>query len=401
VTGSVAAVARPKVLIVSFIGVPGGSHNLWRHLVMDPSVRDAIQPHLLAPSAYREADPAPFADGKVVFHALTELAAPALGERLMRRMTGRAIPYATRWRTRLDDLRPDLVLFNLAGMGEINWCVPAGEACAALGIPYWLMLQHAQEDFHFADDDRTDAALALVQGAKRVLAVAERNRRALEHALGAALTNVERGVNGITAGVAEAGARVMKASPSQVKGTVRLLCLARFDPAFKGQDILLEALAAPDWRDRDWVLTLQGGGSHERLLRRLVARHGFTDAKVQLRPHASDISAVFAAHDLLIFPSRSEGSPFALAEGMAHGRPAVVTPVGGNDELVIEGKTGWVAASVTAEALRSALSRAWVARGAWPAAGYAAREHVVAGWSLANAHHALLDHLRRDAASRA
>ena len=399
-TGSAPAVARPKVLIVSFIGVPGGSHNLWRHFVMDASVRDAIESHLLAPLAYRDVDPAPFVDGNVTFHALTELAAPALGERLMRRMTGRAIPYATRWRTRLADLRPDLVMFNLAGMGDINWCVPAGEACAALGVPYWLVLQHAQEDFHFADDERTDAALALVQGAKRVLAVAERNRRALERALGAALSNIERGVNGITAAIAEAGARVMEASPVQIKGTVRLLCLARFDPAFKGQDILLEALASPEWRERDWVLTLQGGGSHERLLRRLVARHGFSDGKVTLRPHTSDISAVFAEHDLLIFPSRSEGSPFALAEGMAHGRPAVVTPVGGNDELVIEGKTGWVAASVTAEALRSALSRAWVARGAWPAAGFAAREHVVAGWSLAGAHRALLEHLRADTAPR-
>jgi glycosyltransferase involved in cell wall biosynthesis len=364
---------------------------------MDPPVRAAMTPMLLAPRTYRDADPAPFADGAVAFHAMTELAPPALGERLMRRMTGRAIPYVMRWRARLEGLRPDLVLFNLAGMGEINWCVPAGEACTALGIPYWLILQHAQEDFHFADDDRTDAALALVRGARRVFAVAERNRRALERALGAHLPNVHRGVNGITEAMAIAGARVMKASPVHVKGPVRLLCLARFDPAFKGQDILLEALAAPEWRDRDWVLTLQGGGSHERLLRRLVEQHRFGETKVQLRPHASDISAVFAAHDLLVFPSRSEGSPFALAEGMAHGRPAVVTPVGGNDELVVEGRTGWVSAAVTAEALRNALSRAWVARAAWPAAGFAAREHVLAGWSLAAAHRDLLEGLRADA----
>lgn len=389
--------ARPTVLVVSFLGAPGGAHNFWRHLVMDPAVGEAIAPALLAPRGYREADPTPFADGRIAFHPMTELAAPDLGERLMRRMMGRAIPYETRWRTRLDAIRPDLVLFNLAGMGEIDWCVPAGAACAALGIPYWLVLQHAQEDFHFADDARTDAALALARGARRVFAVAERNRRALERALGARLDNVERGVNGITAAMAAAGARVMQESPVQVKGPVRLLCLARFDPAFKGQDLLLEALAAPEWRDRDWVLTLQGGGSHERLLRRLVEQHRFGASKVQLRPHAADVSAVFAAHDLLVFPSRSEGSPFALAEGMAHGRPGVVTPVGGNDELVVEGRTGWVAATVTPEALRNALSRAWVARAAWPAAGHAAREHVLAGWSLAPAHRALLERVRADA----
>ena len=124
--------SKPRLLIVSFIGVAGGSHNFWRHLVADSAVREAIEPHVLAPRGYRTADPAAFADGVVTFHALTELAAPALGERLMRRMMGRAIPYATRWRTRLEAITPDLVLFNLAGMGEINWCVPAGEAYAAV-----------------------------------------------------------------------------------------------------------------------------------------------------------------------------------------------------------------------------------------------------------------------------
>lgn len=398
---------RPRVLIVSFIGVAGGSHNLWRHFVTDPAIQrpdgslvaatEAMELHFLAPRAYRDVDPAPFAAGKVAFHSLTELAPPAIAERFLRRVTGRPIPYETRWRARLESIRPDVILFNLAGMGEMNWCVPAGAAAAALGIPYWLILQHAQEDFHFADDDRTDAALALVKGAARVLAVAERNHRALERSLGAALPNVVRGVNGITASVAEAGARVMKESPVHVKGSARLLCLARFDPAYKGQDILLEALAAPEWRARDWVLTLQGGGSHERLLRRLVAQHGFDERKVVLRPHASDVSATFAASDLLVFASRSEGSPFALVEGMAHGRPAVVTPVGGNDELAIEGKTGWVAAAVTAEALRNALSRAWVARGAWPVAGHAAREHVMARWQLCPAHAQLLAWVGADA----
>ncbi len=116
-----------------------------------------------------------------------------------------------------------------------------------------------------------------------------------------------------------------------------------------------------------------------------------------LKGHSGDIGAAFAASDLLLFPSRSEGSPFALVEGMAHGRPAVVTPVGGNDELVIEGKTGWVASAATVEAFTAALSRAWVARAAWPAAGYAAREHVANGWALAEPHRKLAESLRADA----
>ena len=189
----------------------------------------------------------------------------------------------------------------------------------------------------------------------------------------------------------------MREHPLHTKGPVRLLCLARFDPAYKGQDLLLEALASPEWRGREWVLTLQGGGSHTRLLERLARSHGFDASRVVIKPHGADVSAAFAAADLLVFPSRSEGSPFALVEGMAHGRPAVVTPVGGNDELVLEGKTGWVANAVTVEALRAALSRAWVARAAWPVAGHAAREHVAAGWGLEGPHRSMLANVRADA----
>lgn len=388
--------AKPRVLIVSFIATPGGAHNLWRHFVMDPAHRDAFEFHVLAPRAYREADPAPFVDGRIAFHSMTELTPPPFRERLLRRMVGAEIPEATRWRTRLDAIEPDIVLFNLAGMGDMNWCVPAGEACASRVTPYWLVLQHAQEDYHFVDDDRTDAALTLARSARRLLTVSKRNHHALERALGTALANVEHAVNGVTAATLAAGERVMKEQAIHLKGPVRLLCLARFDPSFKGQDILLEALAAPDWRGREWVLTLQGGGTHARLLERLARSHGFDGSRVVLKPHSGDVSAAFAESDLLVFPSRSEGSPFALVEGMAHGRPAVVTPVGGNDELVLEGRTGWVAAAATEDALRAALSRAWVARAAWPAAGYAAREHVVKGWALEAPHQRLADSIRLD-----
>ena len=113
--------ARPRVLIVSFIGAPGGAHNLWRHFVMDPAIADRFEFHVLAPRAYRDADPAPFADGRVAFHALTELTPPPLRERLLRRMIGGAVPESTRWTTRLESLAPDLVFFILAGMGDINW----------------------------------------------------------------------------------------------------------------------------------------------------------------------------------------------------------------------------------------------------------------------------------------
>lgn len=387
--------ARPRVLVVSFIGVAGGAHNLWRRFVMDPAVEAQVDVHVLAPAAYRDADPDVFTSGERPFHRMTELDPPSLGARLLRRFGG-GTDREGQWRARLEAQRPAIVLFNLAGMGDINWCADAGAACAALGIPYWLVLQHASEEFFFADDAATARARALVTGARRVLVVAERNRRVLERAIGAAVPQAQRAVNGVTAAQHAAAAGIADDSGTRPKGTARLLCLARSDPAFKGQDLLLEALDHADWRTRDWQLALQGGGPLEGLVRALVARHGFGEDRVRVVPHDPDVNRAFAACDLFVLPSRSEGTPFALVEAMSCGRPAVVTPVGGNDELVTEGETGWVAGAVTAEAIRAALARAWIARPVWGAIGRQGRKRVGERWLVDGAHRELLAQLLGD-----
>ena len=43
------------------------------------------------------------------------------------------------------------------------------------------------------------------------------------------------------------------------------------DPAAKGQDLLLQILARPEWRDRPVELNLFGAGRYELALRRLAA----------------------------------------------------------------------------------------------------------------------------------
>jgi glycosyltransferase involved in cell wall biosynthesis len=99
-------------------------------------------------------------------------------------------------------------------------------------------------------------------------------------------------------------------------------------------------------------------------------------------------------------PSLSEGSPFALAEGMACGRPAVGTPVGGIDELVREGETGWLAHSTEADDVASALDRCWHDRAEWPRFGRAARELAERAYDLEPAHRVLLANLLSDARRR-
>lgn len=70
-----------------------------------------------------------------------------------------------------------------------------------------------------------------------------------------------------------------------------------------------------------------------------------------------------AAADVVTLPSWSEGTPNVVLEALAAGRPVVASNVGGIPDVVLQGETGLLVpprdASALADALRSALGKAW------------------------------------------
>lgn len=117
------------------------------------------------------------------------------------------------------------------------------------------------------------------------------------------------------------------------------------------------------------------GGSY---FEELVAVLGLAD-RVAFEGFSEDVEAVWADHHLLVFPSRMEGAPIALAVAMLAGRPAVATAVGGIPEWLDDGRTGFLAPSPEPADLSAALNAAWCARDRWLDLGRAAHE---AGSSL-------------------
>jgi glycosyltransferase involved in cell wall biosynthesis len=154
----------------------------------------------------------------------------------------------------------------------------------------------------------------------------------------------------------------------------RLACVARMDAAAKGQDLLLQILARPEWRDRPVELNLYGAGPDELTLRRLAGM--FQLKNVNFRGHVNDIEAIWEQNHLLVLASRYEGLPLALVEAMWCGRPAIVTDVGGNAELCVDDETGFVAPAATMPSLTHTLQRAWDRRKEWLRLGQAARARV-------------------------
>jgi glycosyltransferase involved in cell wall biosynthesis len=58
--------------------------------------------------------------------------------------------------------------------------------------------------------------------------------------------------------------------------------------------------------------------------------------------YTRDVDSCYAAMDISVLTSSTEGLSITLLESMRHGLPTVVTRVGGNQELVVDGETGYL-----------------------------------------------------------
>jgi glycosyltransferase involved in cell wall biosynthesis len=112
-----------------------------------------------------------------------------------------------------------------------------------------------------------------------------------------------------------------------VSGAVRILFLGRVG-ARKGTGELLEALASPPCRDRNWTATIAGDGEVETFRDKAEAL-GLSDRVTFLGWTDEGRSReLLAQSDMFVLPSRNEGLPVAIVEAMAYGLPVIATPVG-------------------------------------------------------------------------
>jgi glycosyltransferase involved in cell wall biosynthesis len=116
----------------------------------------------------------------------------------------------------------------------------------------------------------------------------------------------------------------------------------------KGQDVAIEAATILSERMPHLRMILAGEGSPSAPQNVPVLFPGFV----------ADRDEFFAALDLFIMPSRSEGWGLAAAEALAHGIPVVASRTGGLPEIVQHGATGWLVAPSDPRALASAIADA-------------------------------------------
>lgn len=146
----------------------------------------------------------------------------------------------------------------------------------------------------------------------------------------------------------------------------------------KGGDVFLEALARiPE--PRPTAVMIGYGPESERLVRRTDAL-GLGDC-VRFYPEIRDASRYFAAFDVYVLSSRSEGLPIVILEAMAVGTPIVATRVGGVADA-LNGHGGWLVPPEDPVALASAIVEALSDRDEAAARARHARARLSEDYSL-------------------
>ncbi len=281
------------------------------------------------------------------------------------------------WYEQIKHARSDLVWFNVAGLADLVDLAYPVQICKKLSLPYWLVLQHSYEDFFFGSKLEIEAATEVATSARRFIFVAEKNRVSLERAIGVRLDNALRSVNSLSADEIRKAKEVAEKHPVDGYNRARFFNLARFSPKDKAQHVLLEALAAGEWKRRDWELSFIGVSDFGSFyLRKLAAYYGIDPNRIRFIPHTENVLSMIAEQDLLLMPSLAEGMPFAMLESMACARPALGTPVGGIPELVWENRTGWLARTTDVGDVQEAIERAWQNCLLWKQFGQNAQQHV-------------------------
>ncbi len=119
-------------------------------------------------------------------------------------------------------------------------------------------------------------------------------------------------------------------------GTVKLVYTGRISRE-KDLDVLAKAFVAVRKQRKDVELFVVGDGPYMgELGNRILGRGGHLTGRLE----GEDLSRAYASGDIFVFPSTTDTYGNSVLEAQASGLPAIVTDMGGPQEIIVPGETG-------------------------------------------------------------
>ncbi|HJV66222.1 MAG TPA: glycosyltransferase [Geomonas sp.] len=135
--------------------------------------------------------------------------------------------------------------------------------------------------------------------------------------------------------------RAAKRAELGLQASWRVVGMAARLEEIKNIDLALRAFTLVAAARPDCRFVIAGFGSRQRQLEELAAQLGGAGRVIFLGLR-HDLPDLYQLMDVFVLSSFTEGISVTLLESMASGVPAVVTAVGGNPEVVVEGETGYL-----------------------------------------------------------
>jgi len=143
---------------------------------------------------------------------------------------------------------------------------------------------------------------------------------------------------------------------SQDPSRIRIGVIARMNSWEKGHTTFIDAAGGMARNHPELEFVFAGDGPLRPQIEASASKAGIT-SQSRFLGDCRNVPAVLASLDLTVNPSRSESLSNSLVESMAMGVPVIAFPVGGNVELIHDGRTGLLAAGNDASSLAIAMER--------------------------------------------
>ena len=146
----------------------------------------------------------------------------------------------------------------------------------------------------------------------------------------------------------------------------------------KGHEFVIRALPELLRRFPELTYHVIGSGDGREPLQTLAGELGVAGAiRWSGFVPESELARHYASASVFIMPSQREGFGFVFAEAMAHGVPAIGGNVDATPEVIVDGKTGFLVAPTSVEAITQATARLLGDAALRHEMGQAASEHVL------------------------
>ena len=122
----------------------------------------------------------------------------------------------------------------------------------------------------------------------------------------------------------------------------KFITVGRLAP-WKNIDIIIKALSDYKKANQNFIFYIVGSGPEETKLKKLVNDldlENFVTFTGQLQK--DDLNYYLQKSDIYIQASSYEGLPHVILEAMSHNLSIISTPIGGTNEVIQDGKNGWV-----------------------------------------------------------